>query len=101
MTDTPTDQPVKPHPGELFLSLTGFDEIAIARAFGAPVAKIREDESTLLRVLAFVLARRDGMKDTEAHEHALNLTLGTLGGMFDTSDDEDDLDALDAEGEQP
>ena len=68
---------------EMFESLNGFDEIAIAKAFGRSVQTLaREDEITFLRALTFVDFRRNGRTDAEAHTDAMNLTIGMLNDYF-------------------
>lgn len=78
----------------IFDSLTGFDEIAIARSFGTSIVKMKEEPFTSMRALLFVQARRDGMKDVEAHEHAMAMPLREVIASFpDTDDDLEDLEA--------
>lgn len=80
-----TDVPVE----DFLKSLNGFDEIAIARAFdGADVsAGLAKRPSTLLRALVFVDQRRKGMRDPEAHQAALALTLDELEAYFPDDDE--------------
>lgn len=71
-------------PSEMFQSLTGFDEIAIAKTFGRPVTAIAKTEpTTYVRALVFVHHRRTvGVKDHEARAHVLNMTLGQVETYF-------------------
>ncbi|WP_300399882.1 hypothetical protein [Nocardioides sp.] len=84
---TPTEVD-KPTPNDLFESMTGFDEIAVARSFGAEITTMREQPFTFMRALLFVQARRDGMSDAKAREHALGLTVREVNDSF--SEDVDD-----------
>jgi hypothetical protein len=70
-------------------SLTGFDEIAIARAFdGADMSALSKRPSTLLRACVFVDQRRKGLRDPEAYQAALTLTLDELEQYFPDAEDE-------------
>lgn len=70
-------------PSEFLMSLTGFDEIAIAARFGEPVTKIqRADAMQAGRALAFVHYRRAGMNDHDAYNAALGLTLREVSEFF-------------------
>jgi len=89
--------PVRVHPpvspltaDDFFGTLTGFDEIAVARSFGAEVTDLRKRPFTFLRSLVFVDARRRGESDGQARESALGLTLAHLSDYF--ADDEPELD---------
>lgn len=62
-------------PSEALMSLTGFDEIAIAARFGASISALRDDPIAAGRALAFVHYRRAGQNDVDAHNAALSLTL--------------------------
>ncbi|HWI43269.1 MAG TPA: hypothetical protein VNS81_06585 [Nocardioides sp.] len=107
MSETTTAAAQNVAPSELFLSLTGFDEIAIAKAFGAEVSEIAEVDPqgqpkrqyTLLRALAFVHQRRQGLKDGDAFKAAMNLTLQDVTDYF-ADEDEDELDPDDPVGDQ-
>lgn len=81
--------------GDTFLSLNGFDEIAIAATFGSHVTDLRKLPLTFLRALVFVDQRRQGLNDKDAHKHALSLSIGHVQAYF--PDDVDDLDADDPE----
>lgn len=67
---------------ETVLSLTGFDEIAIATAFRADISALRESPFQFLRALIFVDQRRKGAKDAEAFQAAMNLTVADLNAYF-------------------
>lgn len=74
---------------EVVDSLTGFDEIAIRNAFGMDILKSGEDQpATMLRSLAFVLNRREGMTDSDAKNAALSMTLGEVNALFEEDEDE-------------
>lgn len=87
MTTTPT--PCTLSPSAFLDTLTGFDELAIKRAFSAPIGDL--DKVALLRGLAFVHIRREtGAKDSDAYRQAMELPQGVLGDLFA---DEDDIEA--------
>ena len=89
MTTTRTDQTGQ----QIYDSLTGFEELAINRAFKAPVEQL---EKTMLgRALVFILNKRDGMKDSEAKEAALALTISTLNNEIFKADDDPESDGED------
>lgn len=73
-------------PGKYLMSLTGFDEIAIAANFGQKVTSLRqEDAVTVGRALAFVHYRREEggrLRDKEAHEKAMSLTMQEVVDFF-------------------
>lgn len=75
---------------EVIDSLTGFDEIAIAKAWGAEWSDLAETKpSTFNRSLVFTLFRRAGKTDAEAKAAALELTLKEVTEAF--ADDEDEV----------
>lgn len=98
MTTTPTRSAE-----QAMFDLTGFDEIAIARHFGRHLAVLKDEPFQLMRALAFVDARREGMKDTDAYRHAMSLTIQAVSDMYDDPTDPDESAALDqdAEGKAP
>lgn len=70
-------------PSEFLMSLTGFDEIAIAARFGEKISTMRGDDPILTgRALAFVHYRRAGQNDHDAHQAALALTLREVTEFF-------------------
>lgn len=76
---------------EAFDSLTGFDEIAIQRAFGEPISEVRQNATMGYRALIFVQYRRDGQRDQAAYQAAMELPLKQALDYFDP-DPEDDLE---------
>lgn len=85
--------------GEFYESITGYDEIAIERAFDGQLLDWAHNEETgspgqptkLLRALIFVDQRREGLKDLEAKHAALNLSVKECQEYF-AEEDDDDLD---------
>lgn len=69
-------------PSRMIMSLTGFDEIAIAVRFGQKIGELREDAVTAGRAMAFVHMRRLGAKDVEAYEGAMNMTMQEVVDYF-------------------
>lgn len=74
---------------ELADSLTGFDEIAIKKAFGAPFASLAPNEKgqggdvfQFLRSLVFVHRRREGETDVTAYNSAQAMTTSEVNGYF-------------------
>lgn len=74
---------------DMFKSLTGFEEIAVSRAFGEDLSKLRERPFTFMRALVFADQRRHGLNDHDAREHALGMTLGQVEEYF--PDDEPEI----------
>jgi hypothetical protein len=73
---------------EFTKTLTGFDELAIERAFRRPLDDMPSIAS--LRALLFIRLRREGAKDTDAFKVAMSLTLGRMEDLFERPRDEDD-----------
>lgn len=70
-------------------SLTGFDEIAIKKAFGVPFSALAPNEKgqggdvfQFLRSLVFVNLRREGENDVAAYTGAQQMTTGEVNGYF-------------------
>lgn len=87
MTET-TETPDKPTTADVMASLNGFDEIAIAKHFGADVTDLKHRPFMFLRSLIFVLKRRDGLKDGDAKTFVLNLTLADVNEYFGDEGDQ-------------
>lgn len=67
-------------------SLNGFDEIAIRQRFRMGISDMQNDAFTYMRALWFVHVRRtDGLKDPEAYNAAMDLSIKELGERFDLS----------------
>jgi hypothetical protein len=71
MTETPPDAEAAPKidPQEMVDSVTGFDEMAIIRAFGQPLDSLTG--TLTLRALVFLVERRGGMKDIDAYQSVM------------------------------
>ncbi len=74
---------------EIADSLSGFDEIAIKKAFGVPFSALAPDENgkggdvfQFLRSLAFTHRRREGDNDITAYNAAQTLTTAEVNGYF-------------------
>ncbi|KRF19663.1 hypothetical protein [Nocardioides sp. Soil796] len=73
---------------EFIESLTGFEEIAIAKAFGDEVFNLAQNKETMfVRALVFVHFKREGSNDPEAKKQALSMTLKAAQSMFADEDD--------------
>jgi hypothetical protein len=72
--------------GDLFMSLNGFDEIAVVSRFGATIPELRADAITLGRALAFVHYRRRAQgqpgADESAYQSAMALTIQQISHEF-------------------
>lgn len=70
--------------GEDYLqTLNGFDEIAVAKAFGAKPFELSEtDAMGLLRALYFVAKRREGLEDKAAKQAAMEATIREVNDFF-------------------
>lgn len=85
----PAIDPSRPCPqtaGDLFMSMNGFDEIAVTTRFGATIAELRRDPVTLGRALAFVHMRRQTQgqpgADESAYQGAMALTIQTISHEY-------------------
>lgn len=68
---------------QVFDTVTGFDEIAIAQHFGRTVQELAEKDASMFgRALVFVVKRRDGASDDEARNAALGMTFGEFQAFF-------------------
>lgn len=76
-------------------SLTGFDEIAIEKHMGMDIYTDRARKPVMLmRSLVFVMKRREGLSDVDAHKAALGMTVTEIHDFFpDDPDDEIDPEA--------
>lgn len=63
-------------------SLTGYDELAIAKHYGADVVELQERPLMFLRALMFVMERRGGAKDAEAYRIAMSATGAEVNDYF-------------------
>lgn len=78
---------------DFFRTITGYDEIAVSRAFKEDIAALRERPFRFIRALAFIAERRDGAKDSIAYAEVMNMTVGDLEEYFAEPVDEIDPDA--------
>lgn len=84
---------------ECFESLTGFDEIAIEKAFGHDVMTLVDTKQlTFSRALVFILRRRAGLKDAEAKADVMAMAVGDVLATFDDDDEADPEDPVTAAG---
>ena len=74
---------------EIADSLTGFDEIAIKKAFGVPFSALAPNEKgeggdvfQFLRALAFTHRRREGDSDITAWNTAQGMSTSEVNGFF-------------------
>lgn len=80
-------------------SLTGFDEIAISKWFDDIGVLTDKGGSMLGRALVFVMHRRDGLTDADAHTAAMELSLAGLNSAFAEESEESGKD--EPQSEQP
>lgn len=79
------------------LSLNGYDEIAIAKAFGCDFTELKDRPVMFLRALMFVMERRAEAKDAEAFKTAMSATATEVNAYF--PDETPDLDPEDPDTE--
>jgi hypothetical protein len=73
---------------EAMESLTGWDEIAIEKAFGEDITSLLVGKPTMsMRALVFVDKRREGMKDGEAKSFAMEMKLQDAQAWFEDDDE--------------
>lgn len=87
----------KPSVEETFLSVNGFDDIAVEQKFGKELSDLSPVKTT--RALVFVLKRRDGSSDADAFRAVMEMGLGDLNECF--SDGEAAPEILADLGESP
>lgn len=84
---------------EFFVSLNGFDEIAIAKHYGTQLHSLHPSAGgspfIYLRALAFIDLKRGGIADKDAFKQAMELTVEQAQGYF--ADPEPDVDPDDPE----
>lgn len=85
---------------DFFMSLNGFDELAIAKEFKTSIGDLRQGDEPLsfLRALAFVHRRREGDKDSAAYTAVMTLTIAEVVKYFTNRDTEEDDLADDGRG---
>jgi hypothetical protein len=100
---------------EMFNSLNGFDELAIAKHFNAPLEQLvpTEDKVTgkksgspflFQRALAFIDLRRHDVADRDAFKQAMELSIEDANGYFADpvpEADPDDPDTEAGKGSEP
>lgn len=91
ITGEPIPEPELPSSTEILESLTGFDEIAIEKAFGASIGDLaRTNASTFSRALLFATFLHEGDKHDAARKRALDLTIGQVNASMRDEDEDDD-----------
>lgn len=75
---------------EFFESLNGFDEIAVAKAFGdKPIALSKSDPMWFARSLVFVAKRREQLSDPDAKKYAMESTVKEINAFFREDEETD------------
>jgi hypothetical protein len=91
------DTPTKMSADEVLGTLTGYDEIAIAKKFGAEVLDLMETRPlTGLRALVYIQKRRElttphtkqAAVDTAAYEAVMGMTVTEVQALIDDEDPE-------------
>ena len=78
---------------EVLESLTGFDEKAIGKWFDDIESLTDHGGGSMFgRALVFIVMRRDGATDADAHNAAMSLTLREVNDFFADEDDESGKD---------
>lgn len=92
---------------DFFASLNGFDEIAVAKAFGEDITELRKTPLMFLRALVFVHQRRTELaaanaktRDTEAKDMAMRMTVGELTDSYFPEPEGDEIDPDDPDTDQ-
>lgn len=81
MMSEPT--PVCAEPASEFVeTLTGYDEIAIAKRFEADITELRSRGTMFLRCLVFVHLCREGARHADAYTKALEMPFRDVNGYF-------------------
>lgn len=91
MTDTTT--PERPTRSDMLDSLTGYDEIAIAKAFDRDFAVLLDYPTQLARALVFVEKRRsESLSDKDAKAAAMGMRLGEVNSYFPDEPEQPEID---------
>ena len=101
--EPPADEGEKPTAEETLNSLTGYDEIAVSKAFGSEILDLADKRQTAFtRALVFVLMRRAGSRDRDAFETVMHMGLGDVQAHFREEElDPDDPETPAGEGPRP
>lgn len=93
-TSAPAVDTARPTVDELLNSLTGYDELAITKAFDKSIFELAEQAAShYLRALIFVTELRAGKKADEAKKSVLSLTIRQAQDFFSDEPDEPTPDA--------
>lgn len=86
---------------ELIESMNGFEEMAIDKAFGAEIYDLLATKPIRgLRACLFLVKKREGLNDVQAHQAAMATSLKNLNEQFEyVEEDEDIEDPKDSEPE--
>ncbi|HET6915737.1 MAG TPA: hypothetical protein VFH56_06560 [Acidimicrobiales bacterium] len=85
---------------DLFESLTGFEEIAIAQRFGRTVLDLASSDQTMFgRALVFAGTRREGATDDDAWQTAMEMPLKQVQELVAEADEDESLESGKAEPE--
>jgi hypothetical protein len=79
-------------------TLSGWDEIAIEKAFGEDFLTLRKRGTTMVRALVFVAFKRQGQKHDEAYRSAMDMPMSDLENYF--AEEEPELDPSEPETDQ-
>lgn len=85
---TAAAEPARPGLLDTIRSFTGYDELAIKRAFGAPLDQL--EETMLARAAFFVLRRRAGDVDDQAMVAAMSASIAGVRAHFSDTEQDDD-----------
>ena len=85
--ETPAVEP-KPTVNEVIDSLTGYEELAIEKAFGDEFYDLSLVKR--MRALAFVLEKRGGKNDADAKKAIMTMSQARVTEAFSDEDDEGD-----------
>jgi len=89
--ETPAVEP-KPTVNEVIDSLTGYEELAIEKAFGDEFYDLSLVKR--MRALAFVLAKRGGKNDADAKKAVMAMSQAQVTEAFSDEDDDEGDDDL-------
>lgn len=95
-TKTPITPATDMTADEMFESLTGFDEIAIAHHFGSEITALAETKPlAFLRALVFVHLTRQGHKPhPEIKQDVQGMSIAQVNGYFTEADEVDPEDPV-------
>lgn len=80
----------RPTADDILESITGFEEVAVEKAFGADPIELAQGNKFMkfTRALVFVVKKREGLNDVQARQAAMEMPLSVLQDFFAEATDD-------------